>query len=416
MDPFREFASVFTSVAALTAAILGVLRYFDYKTKRDKILQIRETFNGVVKSLSSDVEVERMAGAILLRRFFDAKSEVGTAGVPYAREAVDVSAAILRGQATGNFQKLLADGLAFAPTLERADLQRTNLQYAYLGLRTATTSTAADATDLSHADFYRADLSGASLKKANAPGAVFYQARMQGTVLAGADLRGGYFFEADLKGANFDGASLAGANFRGARNVPPALAKVIDENGVYNGPDPFQAPPGSAEIAPVGVFISKPGCVSYQQQHSITVLLERLESEGLRPYSLARSDYPTSGALGEVQRMMSGCAGAVIFGFKELEVRQGVWRSGTAEETEVQARSLSTPWNQIEAGMASMLGLPLLVISQEDVTGGVFETTSVEDRVYRVRVEDDWNASAFAHAFADWSADVRERARLLARS
>ena len=52
--------------------------------------------------------------------------------------------------ASSNFQKLLADGLVFAPSLQRADLQRTNLHNAYLGSR------GERQVDLSYVD-YRAD-------------------------------------------------------------------------------------------------------------------------------------------------------------------------------------------------------------------------------------------------------------------
>ena len=107
-------------------------------------------------SLASEKEIDRLAGAILLRRFFDPRAEVTTKGEPYVVETVNVMAAILRSQPSGNFQKLLADGLAFAPSLQRADLKRTNLHNAYLGSR------GERQVDIeAYADFYRADLSGA---------------------------------------------------------------------------------------------------------------------------------------------------------------------------------------------------------------------------------------------------------------
>ena len=63
------------------------------------------------------------------------KTEQGGKGTPYAGEALNVITATLRNVETGSFQKLLADGLAYAPTLKGADLQKTNLQGAYLGAR-----------------------------------------------------------------------------------------------------------------------------------------------------------------------------------------------------------------------------------------------------------------------------------------
>ena len=142
----------------------------------------------------------------------------------------------------------------------------------------------------------------------------------------------------------------------------------------------------------------------------------RLESEGMSPQMLERTDYPNFGVLAEVQRLMGDCAGALIFGFKELEVHDGVWRVGTPEEKQVKEMSLSTSWNQIEAGMALTLGLPLLVICQRGVAGGIFDTSAGEHQVYRSLIEDGWNAPGFTHAFTDWSADVRERGRVLTKN
>ena len=233
-----DFGGIAGGVAAVATAAIAVLQYFKFTTYRDKVLATRSAFEAVVASLASTNEVDRLAGAILLRRFFDPSSEVTTAGTPYATEAVNVIAAILRGQQTGNFQKLLADGLAFAPSLRKADLQRTNLNNAYLGSR------GKGRVDLSQADFYRADLTGASLKGANASGAIFYQSRMTDVVLRNADLSGANFFEAELLGANFSGAKLNGANFERARNLPADFAPYIKDNK-WAGPDPTRPLPTS---------------------------------------------------------------------------------------------------------------------------------------------------------------------------
>lgn len=401
---FKDIAATLTAITAVIAGILGILKYFQYRTRRDKIMLVRQAFDTVVQSLASNVDVERMAGAILLRRFFDRETEVGIAGTPYWKEAVDVTAAILRGQVSGNFQKLLADGLAFAPTLERADLQRTNLQFAYLGARKLP-------TNLSHADFYRADLSRASLKKAKANGAIFYQARLHNTVLSGAELSNANFFEADLKGAKFDGARLHGAVFKCARNLPAGLADKLDEKGVYKDIEPFEPPTAMSEVTETRVFISKPGFLNYQQQQYLNALLTRLEAEGINPQTLERTDYPQFGAIGEVQRLMSDCAGAVIVGFQQLEVRDGLWRPSTPEEKEVKDQYFPTPWNQIEAGMAMMLGLPILVLCQPGVNGGIFDMSAGEHQVYRVPVDEDWKAPSTLNSLTDWCSDVRERSR-----
>jgi hypothetical protein len=166
----KEVAGALAALAGFLAALLGIPKYFQYRTRRDKMEAVREAFESVVKSLASTIDVERLAGAILLRRFFDPTSEVGIASTPYTKEVVSVIASILRSQRTGTFQKILVDSLRYAPSLQHADLQKTNLQNAYLGARSEGEG---GALDLSCADFYRSDLSGASLKGAMARGAIF---------------------------------------------------------------------------------------------------------------------------------------------------------------------------------------------------------------------------------------------------
>ena len=450
-DTLKELTSLVGVISAVIGGVLGIFKYFQYRTRRDKLISVRQSFEAVAKSLASNDEVERLAGAILLRRFFDPKTEVGIDGPlqsallrrflhgkpkepPYSKEAVYVTAAILRSQTTGNFQKLLADGLAFAPNLIGADLQRTNLQFAYLGRRlmpikgktdhlsdeqkiglSSTDKEKTDPsfkevkTDLRRADFYRADLSNASLKGARAQKAVFYQARMLNTVLTDADLSGANFFEADLNGAQFKGALLNGASFEGARNIPPIIASKLDERDRYQVGE-VEASPRTSETRQIRVFISKPGFLDYPRQQHVSSVQARLEAEGMIPQTLERP-YPQFGAIGEIHRLMSDCAGAVIFGFKQLEVREGLWRSSTPEEKQVKDHFLPTPWNQFEAGMAAMLALPMFVVCESGVNGGIFDLAAGEHPIYRVSTDEDWNASSYANLFSDWCAAVRERSR-----
>jgi uncharacterized protein YjbI with pentapeptide repeats len=209
-------------LAALATGLLGVLKYFNYRSRRDRIALVGQSFSEIVDALSSKDEIKQLAAAILLRRFFDRKTEQGAAGAPYQQEAIRVIAALLRTTDTGQFQKLLADGLAYAPSLELADLQQCNLSSAYLGQRPDRR------VDLSGADLFKADLTGASLKGATARGTVFYGATLVKTVFANADLTGADFRDADLAQTNFNGAVLAGAQFSGATNVPSAILASLD--------------------------------------------------------------------------------------------------------------------------------------------------------------------------------------------
>jgi hypothetical protein len=395
----RDIAALGTGLAAVVGGVIAALQYFKLTTHRDKVAAVRKSFESVVASLASENEVDRLAGAILLRRFFDPTAEVTTRGAPYVTEAVNVMAAILRGQPSGNFQKLLADGLAYAMSLRRADLQRTNLHNAYLGSR------GERQVDLSYADFYRADLSGASLKGAMAIGAVFYQARMTDAVLRNADLSDANFFEADLRGVNFDGAKLSRATFEGARNIPEELQAHIKE-GRWCGPETFSVQHRDKRSEPLAVYVSKPGCLDAHQEKIANTVLGWLEGSGVRAVVLERHDYPTVGAIGEIRRRMSGCAGAVVLGFGELNIAEASWRSGTSDEAELRGEALSTPWCHIEAGMAAMISLPLLLLAEAEVNKGVFDPSLVEHNVFRVTMPPDRQSASLAN----WLAAVRGRA------
>jgi hypothetical protein len=351
-------------VVALLGAVLGVLRYFNFRTKRDRVATVGAAFETVVESLASDSEIKRLAAAIRLRRFFDPASEVGMAGAPYSRDALGVIAGILREQPTGNFQKLLADGLAHAPALVGADLQRTNLQGAYLG-----------GADVSGADFYRSDLSRASLKQAVAHKAIFYQAKLVDTVFTAADLRGANFYEADLTGVKFGEALLAGATFVGSHSIPPDVAVHLDKDGKFISPAEPMPPDKPTPIASPHIFVSRPSTLTPYQQAVWQILQNTLESVGANIVTFERSDYQPAGVLSDLHRVMANCHGVIILGFRQLEISSGRWRPGTPEERSVEGAAEATPWNQVEAGIAAALRLPFFIVRDSGVTGGVFDIT-----------------------------------------
>jgi len=405
-------STVITAVSAIITGIIGIIKYFQYKSRRDKMMIVRENFNAVIKSLASEVEIERMAGAILLRRFFDSHTEVGIADTPYWKEAVNVTAAILRGQATGNFQKLMADGLAFAPTLESVDLQKTNLQFAYFGSEDDS-GNFKKIKNLNKADFYRANLTGASLKNAWAQKAQFYQSCLHNTVFKKADLTEANFFEADLKGAKFDGASLYGASFKSAQNIPPGIESKLDEKGVYKDEEKFKSPE-NVQLTNFGVpvFVSKPGLLEEWQKESIAFLESRLKEKNISMQFIDRPDYVQFGAFPEVHRTMKNCAGIIIYGFKQGEIYEGIWRSGTSEEKTIKNIFLSTPWNQIEAGMASVLDLPILVLTQRGIGGGIFDASD-EPHIYHAFIDEIWSKTTFSNVFDAWCSDVLEQDKII---
>ena len=102
-------------------------------------------------------------------------------------------------------------------------------------------------------------------------------------------------------------------------------------------------------------------------------------------------------------QLMAGCAGAVVLGVRDLEIKDGSWRKGTKEEISLSDRYMSTEWTQIEAGMAVMAGLPVLIVSETGIRGGVFDVGTSEHLLYRCGVDDLPGSTALR----DWCMVVR---------
>lgn len=424
----KELLGLAAPLGTIAGAVVGIFKYFSYRSRKDRLDAVGTRFAAVVDGLGSKDEVKRRAAAIMLRRFFDPDSEFGVDGTPYRTEAINVIAAVLREERSGSFQKLLADGLAYAQDLRGADLQKTNLQNAYLVTSISLGDYENDQAEgprpevrpaplrLKRADFFRADLSGASLKGAQAQEAVFYQARLARTVFRDADLRGANFMEADLQGARFTGANLEGANFSGANlhgaafakatGIPPEVAEGLDQHGVWSG---------GALVSKQGrlrVFLSRP---AQMREQGIGLLEQvRLQVGRLGPIEfveLPRTDYPTFGALTEVGKLVNTCHGMVVLGLGELQIADATWRLGTPDERRVKDAQWPSPWSQIEAGMAIGLGLPVLLVAPPALDTGIFAPDADGHRIYRVAGVDDLTSGPPAQRLKDWYAAVADQAR-----
>jgi len=210
-------------VSALLVAAAAAYRYVGYRKKLDRMASVGEAFSATVESLASDNQIKRMAAAVLLRRFFDSRTEQGEAGTPYLREAIEVIAGVLRETKPGQLQKVLADGLRYAHDLSGADLQRCNLHNAFLGRRAGDEA----GLNLSGADLFEAICPDASFRGVVARSAVFYRATLTGAVFIDADVEDADFRAASLSGARFFGARIGGARFDGALDVPKELADAL---------------------------------------------------------------------------------------------------------------------------------------------------------------------------------------------
>jgi len=100
-----------------------------------------------------------------------------------------------------------------------------------------------------------------------------------------------------------------------------------------------------------------------------------LKVRGLTGRSLGTINYSNQAPLLAVRQLMNSCDGAIILGFTKLQIKQI-----KQHDSEIQ---LPTPWNNLEAGIAFALNLPLLIICEEGISGGIFDIGASDQFIHR---------------------------------
>jgi hypothetical protein len=151
------------------------------------------------------------------------------------------------------------------------------------------------------------------------------------------------------------------------------------------------------------VFLGTPALLTAKQQQCLRRWLGWLAEEQLEVVRLQRGAY-TRDPWHALAETMPRTDGAVLLGFRQLEVRAGTWRPETAEEKHVTGWQ-TTPWLQVEAGMAVSFGLPVLAVPDAEVTEGAFRPSTWEGCVHGAVLSSPGSAGSAA-----WLDLVRQHA------
>jgi hypothetical protein len=393
--------NLIAAALAVAGGLLGLGQWVRFRTGRERQAAIGQGFTAMIAGLGSESTVQRLASAALLRRFFDKGSEFGAGGLPYAKDAIKVAAGVLRLEPEGPVQKLLADGVASAPSLAGADFQRVNLRGCYWG-----TGARGSRVDASRADFFGADLTGASLRGANLRGAIFREAHLARAVFIDADLTGANFTGADLRGTKFQGAFLHGARFVGARHVPDVISSGLDATGQYSRAEPVPREATSQLPAErLSVFLSAPSVVEDSDRILLAMVERGLAQANVELVRFLPHEYGLVPPLEEVTRRIAGSHGVVVLGTPQLRARGASFRLGTGDEQTGLTLALPTPWNQVEAGIAAGLDRPILIIGSE-VRGGVFDLDDQPGAVARLTIETAEQLASLDTRIREWASQL----------
>jgi hypothetical protein len=162
-------------------------------------------------------------------------------------------------------------------------------------------------------------------------------------------------------------------------------------------------------VTPATVFVSRPAVLTRDQEALCAQWSEGLAGLGMALVTIPRANYAPS-PWDQLRDAVGLSDGAVILGFRQAVVEWGCRRPATPEQGSA-AGSYASAWNQIEAGLAVMAELPVLVVPEGDTSDGVFSVDVWRDGVYGTQM-DAWTAGYGARdpSVRDWAAAVRRRA------
>ena len=368
-------------IAALATLVVSIVKLIDYIAKERHSLtdNMHNNFNATLNGLKSESITERITSAILLRRYIN-DLNFRRKATPYKKDALNVISSLLRITPCGEFQKTLSDSLSFTRDIRYQDFQYTNLQNAIIKLSNN------KCIDISNADFFMADLSYASLNNAVCKNAIFNCCNMRKTTFRNCNLS-----QCDFRGANLEGVrflektTLQNAKFSGAMNIPADMYAHLDENGVYCENTPEKRYTGTTNQK--SVFISSIGNLSPKQTEYINALKSYLKEIGIDSLYLSQDEYRNSGQISAIQSKIAKANGVIIVGLKNLLVKEGEYRPSSSDRRSISNIWLPTSWNNIEAGIASALGKPILVVHQTELTDGIFDKNINDTRISHIEAQ-----------------------------
>lgn len=155
----------------------------------------------------------------------------------------------------------------------------------------------------------------------------------------------------------------------------------------------------------IDIFISRPTWIAEEFKEGLTGFLSFLDTHGIKPRTLGCTDYPTESPLDEVITIMDECKGAIILGYPQIYVLSSVIKESGKDDL-----LLPTEWNHIEATLAYIKKMPLLIIHHKGITRGIFEHGAISKFIYEKDLtKTNWFLSEdMTGALKKWKSSIKE--------
>jgi hypothetical protein len=117
----------------------------------------------------------------------------------------------------------------------------------------------------------------------------------------------------------------------------------------------------------INVFISHPSPYNKAQHVFLSLIDVELKKHGLIPTNLGKNNWSFESPLKPIKRIMDTCVAAIVIGLERHHSYIGYEKEFSKDSKELCHKYTSSPWIQIEAGMAYQAGLPILILKESRV-------------------------------------------------
>ena len=119
----------------------------------------------------------------------------------------------------------------------------------------------------------------------------------------------------------------------------------------------------------INVFISHPTPYNKHQEIFLRLIESELKKHGLNPTNLGKNNWSFISPLKPIKEIMDTCVAAIVIGLERHHSFIGYEKEFSKGSKELIHKYSSSPWIQIEAGMAYQAGLPILILKEDKVYG-----------------------------------------------
>lgn len=162
----------------------------------------------------------------------------------------------------------------------------------------------------------------------------------------------------------------------------------------------------------IEVFISHPTPCNNHQTNLLKLIDEKLESIGLTPVNLGKKNWNYKKPLEPIKKLISVCKGALIVGLERHHSLIGYEKeiaTDKSEKKELIHKFSSTPWVQIEGGMAYQAGLPLLILKEVKIyPEGILDPNNSDSYIFEFELEKNWRklSPTMEKIIESWANDI----------